>query len=304
MKCSVWKPWVFQGLGCTHSPTAQKKRLALKHKHPGNFSELKIEDLSDFWGHTNLLLFTSRREMKSLASSEMSANSASSKLHWHARMLFSVSLSSSPRNGDKPLSLHMQTQVSITNRSPFGIIWLFIDVCGLTACKWWHLNSTYQSGMRQIHSWWLQEPGTQVCQSSPSTFPWVYIWKEDEGEIGMIKAVDTWPSVNTDTETNTNLLASPKSIIFTLFVCRLTQRIFSGCWQSKHRHFKLLVMQLLKCILLTRMCLVPLGQGVICTSCAYTEALHWSVWWTALCPSQSTCSSRLWSGQTALHHQH
>lgn len=113
-------------------------------------------------------------------------------------------------------------------------------------------------------------------------------------------------SVNTHTETNTNLLASPKSIIFTLFVCRLTQRMFSGCWHSIHKDFKLLVlfMELFKCILLTRMCLAPLGQGVICTSCACTEALHWSVWWTALCPTRSACSSHLWSGQTALRHQH
>lgn len=43
--------------------------------------------------------------MKSLASSEMPKNSLSSKFHWQARMLFSVSLSSSPRNGDRPLKL-------------------------------------------------------------------------------------------------------------------------------------------------------------------------------------------------------
>ncbi|TNN76869.1 hypothetical protein EYF80_012922 [Liparis tanakae] len=45
------------------------------------------------------------RVMNSFASSEMSVNSSSSKFHWQARMLFNVSLSSSPRNGDKPLSL-------------------------------------------------------------------------------------------------------------------------------------------------------------------------------------------------------
>lgn len=44
-------------------------------------------------------------EMKSLASSDVSANSGSSKFHLAAKMLFRVSLSSSPRNGERPLRL-------------------------------------------------------------------------------------------------------------------------------------------------------------------------------------------------------
>lgn len=161
--------------------------------------------------------------------------------------------------------------------------------------------------MRQIHSWWPQEPGTQEYQSSPSTFPWVYIWKEDEEQIGVRKTVDSWRYKwrDTDTDTNTYLLASPKSIILTLFVSRLTQRMFSGYWNSKMcSDFLLFLCSCFNYILFKIMYLVPLGQGVICTSCAYTEALHWFAWWTALCPTRSAYSSHLWSGRTALHHQH
>lgn len=43
--------------------------------------------------------------MKSLASSDVSANSGSFKFHLQAKMLFRVSLSLSPRNGQRPLRL-------------------------------------------------------------------------------------------------------------------------------------------------------------------------------------------------------
>lgn len=55
--------------------------------------------------------------IKSLASSETSLNSSSSKFHSQARMLFSVSLSSSPRNGDKPLSLDIKNNTDVRNRT-------------------------------------------------------------------------------------------------------------------------------------------------------------------------------------------
>lgn len=48
-------------------------------------------------------------EMKSLASSDVSTNSGSSKLHLQAKMLFRVSLSSSPRKGQRPLRLSGKT---------------------------------------------------------------------------------------------------------------------------------------------------------------------------------------------------
>lgn len=44
-------------------------------------------------------------EMKSLASADVSINSCSSKFHLQAKMLFRVSLSSSPRKGQRPLRL-------------------------------------------------------------------------------------------------------------------------------------------------------------------------------------------------------
>ena len=115
--------------------------------------------------------------MKSLASSEMSVNSSSSKFHWQAKMLFSVSLSSSPRNGDKPLSLDPEeTQVRDATVCLFK---LRVCVCvndhaQLTTCKWWRQGSTCLWGMKRTHSWWLPELKIQVFQSWPSASPWVY----------------------------------------------------------------------------------------------------------------------------------
>lgn len=44
-------------------------------------------------------------EMKSLASSEMFSKASASKSQFECRMLFMVSVSLSPRNGDRPLRL-------------------------------------------------------------------------------------------------------------------------------------------------------------------------------------------------------
>lgn len=61
--------------------------------------------------HSRYPLFTmSILEMKSLASSDVSANSGSSKFHLAAKMLLRVSLSSSPRNGERPLRLSESDQ--------------------------------------------------------------------------------------------------------------------------------------------------------------------------------------------------
>lgn len=44
----------------------------------------------------------------------------------------------------------------------------------LTACTWWRQGSTCLWGMKQTHSWWLQELKIQAFQSWPSAFPWAY----------------------------------------------------------------------------------------------------------------------------------
>ena len=71
----------------------------------------------------------SRRVIKSLASSEISVNSSSSKFHWHARMLFRVSLSSSPRNGDKPLRLLGSGEVNYCNSVCLVSVSVCVSVC-------------------------------------------------------------------------------------------------------------------------------------------------------------------------------
>lgn len=54
---------------------------------------------------THFMFFFSKLLMKLLASSEISSNASSSKSHVAEVTLDSVSLSLSPMNGDKPLTL-------------------------------------------------------------------------------------------------------------------------------------------------------------------------------------------------------
>lgn len=119
VKITVRQPGMFQWLWGTHPPTREHTHKHThawwKHTQSQGYTGLQLNnnttlDSTHKVTHSNfhLLLLISRRAMKSLASSEMSVNSSSSKFHWQARMLFRVSLSSSPRNGDRPVSLEAQ----------------------------------------------------------------------------------------------------------------------------------------------------------------------------------------------------
>ena len=66
-------------------------------------------------------------EMKSLASSDVSTNSGSSKLHLQAKMLFSVSLSSSPRKGQRPLRLSGRDGRELVI---MACVWMCLCACG------------------------------------------------------------------------------------------------------------------------------------------------------------------------------
>ena len=57
------------------------------------------------WGEPHLWSLTMRLETKSLASSDTASKVSSSKYQLPARTLFRVSVSSSPRKGERPLSL-------------------------------------------------------------------------------------------------------------------------------------------------------------------------------------------------------
>lgn len=112
--------------------------------------------------------------MKSLASPDVSANSGSSKFHLAAKMLFRVSLSSSPRNGERPLRLW--------GRDPF-LFWFFYNSshmhlctqrCSLTACTWWHRGSTCPCWRTQSRSWLPREQETLEYRNSPEASPAVY----------------------------------------------------------------------------------------------------------------------------------
>lgn len=170
--------------------------------------------------------------MKSLASSEMSLNSSSSKFHWQPRMLLSVSLSSSPRNGDKPLSLdHNGAQL----RDAAVRLSVCVFVCvhlQLTACRWWHQGSTCLWGMKQTHSWWLQGLEIQAFQSWPSASLWVCTSKTQAAKGKRLLTVKE-TNLSSTKRWESYLLARPKSIILILLVALLTHRMFSGWKRTK-----------------------------------------------------------------------
>lgn len=166
--------------------------------------------------------------MKSLASSDVSANSGSSKFHLAAKMLLRVSLSSSPRNGERPLRL--------TGRD-----WLFFFLnnsacvhlralrCSLTACMWWRRGSTCPFWTTQNRSWWPRGRGTLVCRNSPAASPVVYIC------VRAFHVNPTMEDYSYHPLEHTHTLARPKSMILILLVSLLTQRMFSG-WNSSKKH--------------------------------------------------------------------
>lgn len=120
------------------------------------------------------LFMMSSLVMKSLASSDVSANSGSSKFHLQAKMLFRVSLSLSPRNGQRPLRLTGRDGPSFTIVSARVCACVF--VCLLTACRWWRRGSTCPCWTTQSRSWWPRERETPECRNSPAVSPVVCIY--------------------------------------------------------------------------------------------------------------------------------
>lgn len=212
-------------------------------------------------------------EMKSLASSDVSANSGSSKFHLAAKILFRVSLSSSPRNGERPLRLR--------GRDPFLLLFFFFFYnsshmhlctlqCSLTACTWWHRGSTCPCWTTQSHSLLPRERGTPEYRNSPEASPVVY---------SCVRDYNFNPSFLHDCfrrSDSTHTLARPKSMILILLVSLLTQRIFSG-WNSSEnttiqsKEFELFELHLNGCLLKKPL---PLSQGAAHTFCACAAGLH------------------------------
>ena len=74
-------------------------------------------------GHSYLGFFTKSLEIKSFAWSEMTSKLSSSKSQSAAVTLVRVSLSSSPTNGDKPLSLWMKRATVFKMREHHSFVW-------------------------------------------------------------------------------------------------------------------------------------------------------------------------------------
>lgn len=168
-------------------------------------------------------LFTmSILEMKSLASSDVSANSGSSKFHLAAKMLFRVSLSSSPRNGERPLRLRGRDPFLLFFYNSSHMHLCTSHWCSLTACTWWHRGSTCPCWTTQSHSWLPRERGIPEYRNSPEAFPAVYSCVRD---YNLNPSVLHYGFQQLD---STHTLARPKSMILILLVSLLTQRMFSG----------------------------------------------------------------------------
>lgn len=168
-------------------------------------------------------LFTmSILEMKSLASSDVSANSGSSKFHLAAKMLFRVSLSSSPRNGERPLRLRGRDPFLLFFYNSSHMHLCTSHWCSLTACTWWHRGSTCPCWTTQSHSWLPRERGILEYRNSPEAFPAVYSCVRD---YNLNPSVLHYGFQQLD---STHTLARPKSMILILLVSLLTQRMFSG----------------------------------------------------------------------------
>lgn len=237
--------------------------------------------------------------MKSLASSDVSENSGSSRFHLAARMLFRVSLSSSPRNGERPLRLRGREHNFLFVFYNSSHIHLCTLMCSLTACTWWRRGSTCLCWTTQSHSWLPQERGTLEYQNSPEASPAVYSCVRD---YNLNPSVLHYCFHQLD---STHTRARPKSMILILLVSLLTQRMFSG-WNSSANttiRYKELSYELhLKRHPLKKP--LPLNQGAAHTFCACAADLHRSAEWTSQHPAPLKCSFHQWSCQTALLHRH
>lgn len=134
----VWQPWVSEGLGCTHPPA-----LAL---HQETWDEI----FGLVWNVCKFLLL----EVPLTCQDVVQCLVVIVPQKWRQ-----TTEPGSSRSRGKALQVTYSTDTSEAL---------------LTACRWWHRDSTCLWGMKQTHSWWLQELKTQVFQSWPSASPWVY----------------------------------------------------------------------------------------------------------------------------------
>lgn len=246
----VWRRWWRTGSdsqGClkaSDAPILQLMTNTMTHKYYSYVKNHCMLTPAHRKTAGYLLFTTSNLEMKSLASSDASTNSCSSKFHLQAKMLFRVSLSSSPRKGQRPLRLTGRDRRSLA--SVCGRVCAHVFVCLLTACRWWRRGSTCLCWTTQSRSWWLQEQETLECRNSPAVSPVVCIYvgiyfksiHQKSITFCMITAAN-----KTKANTGTYILARPKSMIFILFVTLLTHRMFSG-WnleQNKTTEVKWLI---------------------------------------------------------------
>lgn len=165
-------------------------------------------------------------EMKSLASSDVSMNSCSSKFHWLAKMLFIVWLSSSPRKGQRPLRLKEGHRCSLTVGFYCAYcvcLCVYIqhvcdDAKAPHVCVEWHKVIVDDFRSQKL---WSPEIHSQLL-------PWfISAWDFKQKIISHLK-IDYNSGNKMEVNTSTYILARPKSMILILFVILLTQRMFSG----------------------------------------------------------------------------
>lgn len=170
--------------------------------------------------------------MKSLASSDVSTNSCSSKFHWQAKMLFRVWLSSSPRKGQRPLRLTRRSKRSLT---PFCI-----NACACVCVLYLqHVGDDTEAPHVCVkrHKVVVDDFRSKKLRSAEidSQFlPWfISMWGHNQWHFTFCMITTANKTVSkTEANARTYILARPKSMILILFVALFTHRIFSG-WNSR-----------------------------------------------------------------------
>lgn len=160
--------------------------------------------------------------MKSFASSDVSANSGSSKFHLHAKMLFRVSLSSSPRNGQRPLRLAGKSDQRLEsyNVGPGMFVSVFHSQ---------HVSNDAEAPHVRVegHKIVVDDLGSEKLGSAKIHPQFLPGFIPVAGDTIITSCLITSGS-GIGQHICTYTLARPKSMILILFVTLFTQRMFSG----------------------------------------------------------------------------
>lgn len=238
--------------------------------------------------------------MKSLASSDVSANSGSSKFHLQARMLFRVSLSSSPRNGQRPLRLAGKSDQRLKS---YNVGWP-----GDARLHFYsqHVGNDTEAPHVRVegHKIVVDDLRSEKLGSAkihPQFLPGFIPVAGDTIITSFLMTLGSGLGQHNRTYT----LARPKSMILILFVTLFTQRMFSG-WnspQTKTAEIQSLadLKTLWKAAGVTHH--RPWGPGGGCTSCACAAGPHRSAGWRWRHQVPLECSSHQWSCQTVHRRQ-